>query len=286
MPAPAPGSGSSLSVAGAQPKAEEAGPTAAPMHIPSPGHPGRGTFTASMPERAEGSFGMGVTGAIIGCLIGAGVWYFLALNVIEGWRILAWIPGIVGGFGALLLGKKPSEKLGIAAAVVAAIVTIPTQFAVIAGLDHKYLTEASEAYYKATMDVAKKAATARTDAQVVEIMDSDPQYVGLDWDAKGIRENIVKALEKAQRAERMKSATEGTLDDDEKAELAEYRKQRLPELVKLAKGDPSRTRFLEKEYARLKEEDYETYDRRWFWMGVWIYSSIQSAFAIGRGTKK
>lgn len=230
---------------------------------------------------------MGVTGAIIGCLLGAGIWYFLSLNVIEGWRILAWIPGIVGGVGAVLMAKRSSQRLGVAAAIVAACVTIPTQFAVIAGLNDKYLTEASEQSFTETMAIAKKAANAKTDAQVLELMDEDPQYVGLgDEDIKGFRAALGRALEKAAKAARQKSAQEGTLDEDEKAEVAEYRKERLPELIKFAKGDPSRTRFLEKERERLKEEDWVTYEPRWFWIGVWVFSSIESAYVFGRGKKK
>src|SRR5687768_5228717 len=133
MPAPAAGSGSSLSVAGAQPKAAEAPAHAsAPPPVPPPMHPASGKMAATAAPTGEGNFAMGVIGAIVGCLIGAVVWYVLAVNVIEGWRILAWIPGIVGGFLAILLARRPSEKLGIAAAVVAGVITIPTQFAVIA----------------------------------------------------------------------------------------------------------------------------------------------------------
>lgn len=230
---------------------------------------------------------MGVTGAVIGCLLGAGIWYFLALNVLGGWRILAWIPGIIGGIAAVLMAKRPSQRLGVAAGVVAAVVTIATQFAVIAGLNDKYLTEASEESFTQTMAIAKKAANAKTDAQVLELMDEDPRYVGLsDDDAKGFRAALGRALEKAAKAARQKSAQDGTLDEDDKAEVAEYRKKRLPELIKFAKGEPSRTTFLEKEKERLKEEDYVTYEPRWFWIGVWVFSSIESAYVFGRGKKK
>jgi hypothetical protein len=240
---------------------------------------------ASIP--AEGKFGMGVTGAIIGCLLGAGIWYFLALNVIEGWRILAWIPGIVGGVGAVLLARRPSQRLGVAAAIVAACITIPTQFAVIAGLNDKYLTQASEQSYTQTSAIAKKAANATTDAQVLELMDEDPQYVGLsDDDAKGIRAALGRALEKAAKAGRQKSAQEGTLDEDQKIEVADYRKKRLPELIKFSKGDPSRTTFIAKEREHLKEDDSVTYEPRWFWIGVWVFSSIEAAYLLGRGKKK
>jgi hypothetical protein len=60
----------------------------------------------------------------------------------------------------------------------------------------------------------------------------------------------------------------------------------LPELIKFAKGDPSRTRFLEKERERLIEEDWVTYEPKWFWIGVWVFSSIESAYIFGRGKKK
>ena len=69
---------------------------------------------------------MGITGAAVGCLVGAGLWYILALNVLDGLEVLAWIPGIIGGVCAILLARKPSLKLGKAAAIVAAVVTILT----------------------------------------------------------------------------------------------------------------------------------------------------------------
>lgn len=291
MPAPAAGSGASLSVAGAaKPEVVQVVAGSAPPPPPPPTHvhPAAARMMPSAaPIPAEGKFGMGVTGAVIGCLLGAGIWYFLALNVLGGWRILAWIPGIIGGIAAVLLAKRPSQRLGVAAGVVAAVVTIATQFAVIAGLNDKYLTEASEESFTQTMAIAKKAANAKTDAQVLELMDEDPRYVGLsDDDAKGFRAALGRALEKAAKAARQKSAQDGTLDEDDKAEVAEYRKKRLPELIKFAKGEPSRTTFLEKEKERLKEEDYVTYEPRWFWIGVWVFSSIESAYVFGRGKKK
>lgn len=244
---------------------------------------------SAAPIPAEGKFGMGVTGAIIGCLLGAAIWYFLALNVMSGRRIaiLALIPGVVGGVGAVLLARKPSQRLGTAAAIVAACVTIPTQFAVIAGLNDKYLTQASEQSFTQTMAIAKKAANAKTDAQVLEIMDEDPQIVGLDDpDARGIRAAVGRALEKAVKAARLKSAQEGKLDEDDKAELDDYRKKRLPELIKFAKGEPSRTTFIEKERARLKEEDEVTYEPSWIWIGIISISSVRTAYFFGRGKKK
>ena len=228
---------------------------------------------------------MGVVGAIVGCLIGAGLWYFLAINVIEGWRILAWIPGIVGGFLAILLAKRPSEKLGIAAAVVAGVITIATQFAVISGINDKRLTEASEENYSDLMAVAKKAAEARTDAQVKEVMDDDPEYGGIG--ARTVKElfrELAEEIDKAKREETAR-ASGAAMSDEQKAEVAEYRKKRLPELIKFSKGDPSRTRYLEQERVRLAEDGYILYRKKWFWMGIWIFSSIQSAFYFGRGKK-
>jgi hypothetical protein len=235
--------------------------------------------------KAGGSFAMGVTGAVIGCIVGAGIWYFLTLNVIEGWRILAWIPGIVGGFCAVLLGKQPSEKLGRAAAVVAAIITILTQFAVIAAINDKRLTEASEAHFKQQMAFAKKAADAQTDAQVRELIKEDPQNNGFEPTSfREALQQVVKMAEKAEKAEAAKS-NPGAEQGDEN-EIAEYRKKRLPELVKFSKGEPSRTRYLEQERTRLEEEGDVLYRKSWFWMGIWIFSSIEAAYLLGRGKKK
>ena len=139
----------------------------------------------------------------------------------------------------------------------------------------------------ARVAIAKKAANAKTDAQVLEIMDEDPQIVGLnDPDARGIRAALGRAVEKAVKEARQKSAQEGKLDEDDKAELDEYRKKRLPELIKFAKGEPSRTKFIEKERERLKEEDDVTYEPSWIWIGIISISSVRTAYFFGRGKKK
>ena len=289
MPVPVGGTGSALSVSGGygkkDEKPEEA--AAAPQAVAEPVrvHPASAKMAAppAPPSATGGNLGMGITGAAIGCLIGAGIWYFIAVNF-AGIRLLAWIPGVVGGVGAVLFARKTSESLGTAAAVVAGIITILAQIAVIAGINDKRLTEASEDSYKETIAIAKKAADAKTDDQVRKVMDEDPGYNGLHGSSlKEILKEVVAQAEKAQREEANKAAGKEPGDAEE---IAEYRKKRLPELVKFSQGEPSRSRFIEKERTRLEEDGEILYEKKYISMGIWIFSSIEAAFLIGRGKKK
>lgn len=289
MPAPAAGSGSALSVSGGHGKKEEKPADATPVAAttsppPIHAHPAAAKMASAPPPRPGGTrLGMGITGAVIGCLLGAAIWYFIAVNVV-GLRILAWIPGILGGLGAIILARKPSEKLGKAAAIVAAIITILAQISVISGINDKRLTEASEAHYKTRMALARKAADAKTDADIRKLIEEDPDYGG--FESTSLREavgELGRKLEKMAKEEEAKAAGKDPGDADE---LAQYRQKRLPELIKFSKGDPTRTRFLEKERARLEEDGEILYRKKPISMGIWIFSSIEAAFLLGRGKKK
>src|SRR4051812_34396914 len=98
------------------------------------------------------------------------------------------------------MGKQRSEKLGIAAAIVAAVITIGMQFVVIAAINDKRLTEASEAHFKENMAFARKAADAKTDAQIKELMEEDPQSKG--YEIRSFKEAIQTLSKMAEQAEK------------------------------------------------------------------------------------
>ena len=286
MPAPAAGTGKALSVSG-HAKADEK-PAETAVATPAPpeatrAHPAATKMVKTPAASGGGNLGKGITGAIIGCLVGAGIWYVFAVNFVA-LRLLAWIPGFVGGLAAVLFARKTSEKLGKAAAVVAGVVTILAQIAVIAGINDKRLTEASEDSYRERMAFAKKAGDAKSDDDIRKLIDEDPDYDGIN--ATSLREalrQVAKKAEKMEREEADKAAGKAPGDADQ---IANYRNKRVPELIKFSQGDPSRSRFIEKERARLEEQGDVLYRKKYVSMGIWIFASIEAAYLIGCGKKK
>ena len=199
---------------------------------------------------------MGIVGGIIGTVVGALIWYLVAVGG-EGWRVLAWIPGICGGFLARGMAKKTSDKVGYVTCLVAAIITISTQLGIISAINIKRLDEAVQATYQEKMSLAKRAAEAKGDKEMREVMADDPES-GFEF----------KEL--------------GQIDD---AAVAKYRTTRLASLQKFAKGDPSRTKFIETERQKLAENHPDPYEVGTFSWIIWVGSSIYSALQIPRGRR-
>ena len=134
------------------------------------------------------------------------------------------------------------------------------------------------------MAFAKKAAEAKTDDQIRKLIDEDPDYDGLK--SGSLRDVLEQAIDKAKKAQEEEANKAAGKEPGDAEKIAEYRQKRLPELIKFSQGDPSRSRFIEKERARLEEEGDVLYRKKYISMGIWIFSSIEAAFLIGRGKKK
>jgi hypothetical protein len=134
------------------------------------------------------------------------------------------------------------------------------------------------------MALAKEATDAKTDDQIRKLMDEDPEYNGVN--ASSFREALRQAVDKAKQIQQREADKAAGKNTGEAEEIAEYRQKRLPELIKFSQGDPSRSRFIEKERARLEEEGDVLYQKKYLSMGFWIFASIEAAYLIGRGKKK
>lgn len=257
MPAPTEG-GRSLSVAGAHGK-PEAGPVAEGTFVaPTPvaAHPAAGKLPRSEAPESGGSFTLGMVGALVGALVGVILWYVVAVNVVP-MRWFASLPGVVVGMGAMLLAKKGSEKLAMTAAIIAAASAIGMQFVIIGAINEKRITAAIEENYTDRMALAKRAGEAKTDDQVRELMidDDETEFFA----AKEI----------------------------EAEDITKYRASKLASLQKFAKGEPSKSKFMETERTRvIDEEDYRKYRVGIISMVIWIGSGVTSAFQIGRGKEE
>ncbi len=216
-----------------------------------------------------GNFGMGVVGATIGAVIVAIIWYFIAVNAVA-LRLLAWLPGIGAGFMALLMGRRPSHKLGIATAVIAGVVTVLTQLMVISGINDRRLTDLTTSAYSERMALAQKAVEAKTDEQIRQVMLEDNSDVM----------TLSQAVEKV---------TDAIQDKNGDAAIAKYRATKLPALIKFSKGDPSRTKFETEARAKFAENEDNLYQVSGIKLGLivmWIISGVSSAFKIASGAKK
>lgn len=95
-----------------------------PKNLPPP------RSTISEPTRAAGGFnlGLGISGAVAGALIGAGLMY--GFDVMAGFRfpLLGVGIGALTGYGARLLAKGTDNTLGIISAVLSAAAVAGTLF--------------------------------------------------------------------------------------------------------------------------------------------------------------
>lgn len=187
---------------------------------------------------------------MIGCIL----WYFLSLNVIA-FTFWAELPGFFAGLLAVKLGKQTSEKLGMTTALLTAALTIGMQFVVLNAHDDRKLSILTEEVVQKKIAFARDAEAAKTDADLKDVMSRDPEL--------GI--------------------SKGEIDE---ATLARYRKEKLPALIKLAKGEPSRAKLSETTRATLAEEEDNHYRRSWLWMGLFIFFGISTSFKMASGGKK
>lgn len=196
---------------------------------------------------ASGKFNLGVVGGAIGAVLGATLWYFVAVNSLP-LRLFAVVPGMAAAGGAILLAGRTSEKLAVTVTTIAAIITIATQFAVISGIKDRVISAATEGAFTERMALAKRAANAKSDDDVRRIMvdDSEARFEG-------------------SKPEQI-----------EGGDVEKYRASNLVALQKFAKGEPSRAKFEEKQRAALPDFDLSSFQI--IMMIVWIISGISGCY--------
>ena len=257
-----PTGGTALSVAGHAKK--EGAPAAAPVSVAeavstpvaAPAHPAAARMAAPPAIPRGSGAGMGVFGAIVGAALGAIVWYFIAMNSVA-LTLLMVIPGVAAGFMARLFARRANQTVAVAAAVIAAVVVALTEMAVLSGLKEKFIAEDLASLYEERMALAKKAAEARNDEQVREVMIEDPA---------------------------MTFSSAETISDEA---VSKYRRNEMAALVKFAKGEPTRARFEETERRRMEQND-ELAEVRVRWIGtlIWGFTAVSAAFKIAGGASK
>jgi hypothetical protein len=252
MPAPATG-GTSLSVAG-HGKKEDAAPSATstpapppiPASVPAARHPAAGKIPRA--ERPVGaSFPKGVLGGTLGALVGAVIWYILAIYIIR-LGILSMIATTGAVMGARALGKHGTEKLARTMAGITGLVIFVTQLAVLSGIKTEKYADAAEEAYKNRMELAELAAAAKSDDDIRKVMLEDPD------------------------------AHVASADQIEADAIGKYRAGNLAVLQKFAKGDPSRVKFEEAERTKLSATDPGISVARMIWIGIWVIIGMSGAY--------
>lgn len=254
-----PTGGTALSVAGHSKKEEApAAPQAAPVAAHAPAHPAAGRVAAPAPRPKSGSgAGLGIVGAVVGVIVGAIAWYFIAVNSVA-MTLLAVIPGVAAGFLGRLFARRASQTVANAAVVLTLLVTVGMQFIIASAVTESIIADEVSYRYDERMKLAKMAADAKTDDQVKEVM---------------ITENPLRFLN-----------PEGITE----ADVAKYRTAELGALQKFAKGEPSRAKFEQTEREKLVREEGEEYQFRIRWIGlaIWCFAGISAAYKICGGESK
>lgn len=259
-----PTGGTALSVSGHAKKEEApAAPQAAPVAVsptPAPAsmHPAAGRIAPASPTPKRGSgAGIGIVGAIVGAIVGSIAWYFIALNS-AALGLLAVIPGIATGFLARAFARRPSQTVATASVVIGGIATAAMLFIVASAVTERRVDKIVALMYDARMELAKRAAEAKTDDQVRDLMieDEDTSFE----DAKDIPAETV----------------------------ANYRRKELAELQKFAKGEPGRSKFEQTERERFLGDEDNPFKYRIRWIGflIWGFAGLSAAFKIAGGETK
>jgi len=220
---PPPGSGP------AAPPAKPAGPSA--PSSPSPAKPAAKPAAPTAAARGEPSLALGVTGAVVGALLGAALWFALLKITGRPGAYMAAVAGLLAGFGARTLGRGASSTLGGAACVATfAVSGIMVWVALGRHVDALYAPRI-EAQYKARVDQAKAAVNAKTDAELRPFIAQNLPIADLEG---------VKVSEEAIKA---------------------FRETRLPQLRAFLADKDARAKF-EAEQLRLNRSAYPL-DEAW-----------------------
>lgn len=204
---------------------------------------------------------MGLLGALIGGTVGAVVWILIAvgLNSEIGW--IAWGMGGLIGWLSVLLAKGAGPKIGLAAAAVACVAILASQYLSTGIVTSRVLDTLAEMTYEMELEYAKKVTAAKTDDELKAI----------------IAEN-----------ESDDTTTRAAADVSAK-ELSDFKTKELPDLRKLAEGKTSRATHAQKFRAEL-ESDPElsgvvmenSFSK---WTILWLFLGVGTAFRVGSGVK-
>jgi hypothetical protein len=199
---------------------------AAPVGAPAPVRPvPRTALGPAQPaaEAGKGRFGMGILGAVLGTLLGVGIWlgifYATDLGSKSFIKLFCIGVGITAGFGARLLSKdEGSHDLGYITAAIALVGIFAAQYTIAKEQTIGRYKKVVGAIYEEQVEYAKKA------LKVIP--------TGSD---KEIREFLAK--ESVEDGERVKPA-EISADD-----VQYFREKQLPELRELASGKKTKTEY-------------------------------------------
>ncbi|MGV3772378.1 MAG: hypothetical protein ACO1QB_05715 [Verrucomicrobiales bacterium] len=199
-------------------------PVPAPAAIPAPSAP---IPPASKQKYANGDsrMGLGVLGSIVSGIIGLIVWYYVLLNLRRaGWG--AWGVGLIVGYGTLLLARRGSRALGLTAGAVALVVILLGQFMAnntIRNETEALISQTITEMYDADLAFSKKAVAAKSDEELKTVI----------------------AEINSEEGDRITEA------DITTEELADFKREELPNLRKLANGSLTKTEYRKERQAML-----------------------------------
>jgi len=206
-----------------EPPAAVATPVVAPAPVRPVTRPVLGPAQPAAEAGGKGRFGMGILGAVLGTLLGVGIWlgifYATDLGSRSFIKLFCIGVGIAAGFGARLLSKdEGSHDLGYITAAIALIGIFATQYTIAKEQTIGRYKKVVGAVYEAQLEYAKKA---------VKVVPT-----GSD---REIREFLAK--ESVEEGERVKPA-EISAD-----QVQYFRDKQLPELRELASGKKTKTEY-------------------------------------------
>ncbi len=197
----------------------------------------------------------GVSGAIVGGLLGMFIWYFLIK--VTGYEIgwVAWGVGGLIGFAARLPSKQGSQALGLICGGCGLIAILGGQYlALLAILDRELNQEAAK-NYREQMQIAQTAVNAKAPEEIRQFL--------------------------ADRNER-------SPDQITAAEIADFTEKKLPNYQAFAAGRPSREDYIattKKLLSLLAPKSARFKESFGLLTLLWIFLGVGTAWKIGSGQK-
>ena len=152
--------------------------------------------TADLPDKPR--LVRGISGAIVGGLLGMFLWYFLIK--VKGYEIgyVAWGVGVVVGFGGRLPSPRGSHALGIVCGVCALVAILGGQYFALLAIMDKEMTKLLSQGYREQMQVAQTAVNAKTREEIVQFLADHHEQQPSEITEKDITEFKEKELPKHQ----------------------------------------------------------------------------------------
>jgi hypothetical protein len=247
MPAPP------LPASGGAAPARVAAPAPA-SHQPLPPQPPASALPAN--SSSGGSrLTLGIVGALATGVVGCALWYFVLMHM-RRVGAGAWIVGALIGYGALFMAKKGTKTLGFVAGAVALVVILLGQ--ALAGNHERkeredLLASTLKEMYDSDVALSKKAAAAKSDEEL-----------------KGV-------IAEENSSEDVKVAPA----DVTSSELAEFKKERLPLLRKMANGTLSKADY-RKQHEDLVNGILDLGTRNKFGLvtAIFLFLGVGTAFQV------